>query len=144
MLKAWVLEMEDTRYRFYQIALSRDVLVLVPVVTQCPERESFQPWVPIVAQSLSGTPFTRLLMLHLLLLSLPQPQGQQGHFLAQVVSLVSTGSVNPQETKFTGLWPSLSLFPELPSLSNYMFSLLKMSPEEALSSLHFKTASLDG
>ena len=78
MLKAWVLETEDTRYRFYQIALSRDVLVLVPVVTQCPERESFQPWVPIVAQSLSGTPFTRLLMLHLLLLSLPQPQGQQG------------------------------------------------------------------
>lgn len=51
---------KDARHCFRQIALSRDALVLVPVVTQCPERESFQPWVPIVVQSPSGTPFTHL------------------------------------------------------------------------------------
>lgn len=76
----------------------------------------------------------------------PSPKDGRDIFWPRADSLVlptvsvNPVSVNPQETKSTGLWPSLSVFPELPSLSNYMFSLLnclqRRPSQAAISKLH--------
>lgn len=79
MLKAWVLETEKTHAIVSAKSLYPDTRLFRSLWSLSAQRESpSSPGSPSWSSHLRAHPSHIFLMLHLLLLSLPQPQGQQG------------------------------------------------------------------